>query len=130
MAGGASWELISKRDRLESWKKQRLDQYGAVEEVELWERKSVEIEIARRVRVDTVSLREGDLGDTSGSIQCFTGAGQFRTVHTRMSLSGKLFACTEDEIAQEQPFADWYIRRQVWVSMGEDELVGTETPTP
>jgi len=128
MAGGENWELISKRDRIESWKKQRLGLYGEVEAVELWERQSIEIEIRRRVRVDSVSLGSGDIGAQSGVMTCFTGAGQYKTVHTRASLADKLFVCTEDEITQEQPFADYYTRRQVWVCFGADRKVGTEEP--
>jgi hypothetical protein len=127
MAGGASWIIVRKADKLESWKKEIEDGEGTVVSVELWERKTVEIEIRKQVAAPNINIGIGDLGRKSGSVTGTTGAGRFRTTHTR-SVASPGFVCTGDETAIEQPFADWYNRTQVWESVGEDELVGTETP--
>jgi hypothetical protein len=127
MAGGATWVLSSKTDNRESWKKQ-IEEGGVVTRVELWIRDSVSITIRQRVRVDGITLGPGEIGEEDGSITCRTGAGQFASVHSRRSLSGSLFVCVLDEVNEEQPFADWYIRTQAWESIGVDEKVGEETP--
>jgi hypothetical protein len=130
MAGGANWNLVRIADKKESWKRQITAEDGTVEYVELWERKDVEVEIRVRLRVDqigTLATSGGQVGATSAYIQYHLGAGQFRSVYTRVGISPAL-ACVKDELTQEQPFADWYLRDQTWLSLGEDEKVGEETP--
>jgi hypothetical protein len=130
MAGGANWNLVRTADKKESWKRQILADDGTVEKIELWERTDVEIEIRVRLRVDQVgqlATSGGDVGAVSGSIQFHLGAGQFATVYSRFGVDPKL-VCIRDELVQEQPFADYYLREQTWLSLGEDEKTGEETP--
>ena len=128
-AGGSTWELMAKRDRLDSWKREIKGLYGEVEKIELWERKSVDFDIRTRVRANSVSIAAGDIGDTASALTCYVGGGQFKTELTRTLTGDDVFVCVADDLDQEQPFADYVWRVQTWTRSFPDEKVGEEVPT-
>lgn len=129
MAGGSSFQMRGKRDRLESWKVNVYESDGVtVKEIQLWERKSVEIDIVAKIRADGISFGGGDLGKTSSSITASVGSGIYRRTVSRSFSQNTPFICTRDEVVEEQPFSDWYLYEQTWVATDKDKKTGTETP--